>query len=80
MREPRYRDRFATLRLERHAGHVEFEVSDMGAGFDWKTLLDIHPSRAMDLHGRGIAIARRVCFDSVEYHGCGNVVVATKSL
>jgi CheY-like chemotaxis protein/anti-sigma regulatory factor (Ser/Thr protein kinase) len=80
LKEPRYRNRFASLRLERHADHVEFEVSDMGQGFDWRAFLDVDPSRAMDLHGRGIAIARRACFDSVEYRGCGNVVVATKSL
>lgn len=80
LREPRYRSRFATLELERHADHVEFEITDMGQGFEWHRFLDIHPSRAMDLHGRGIAIARRVCFDSVEYRGCGNVVVATKAL
>ncbi|MPZ43451.1 MAG: response regulator [Betaproteobacteria bacterium] len=80
LRDPRYCNRFATLKLERHADQVEFEVTDMGEGFDWHSFLDIHPSRAMDLHGRGIAIARRVCFDSVQYRGCGNTVVATKAL
>jgi hypothetical protein len=34
----------------------------------------------MDLHGRGIAIARRVCFDDIRYEGCGNIVTAIKRL
>jgi CheY-like chemotaxis protein/anti-sigma regulatory factor (Ser/Thr protein kinase) len=76
---PEYQGRYAMLRLKRYDDRVEFEVRDMGDGFDWRDYLDVQPSRAMDLHGRGIAIARRLCFDSVEYRGNGNTVVASKS-
>jgi len=75
-----YKDRYATLGFRRHNDRVEFEVRDMGEGFDWGNYLEIHPSRAMDLHGRGIAIARKLCFDNVEYQGNGNTVIASKSL
>lgn len=80
MRDSRYIGRFATLGLERRAGQIEFTVTDMGEGFDWQAYLDLHPSRIMDLHGRGIAIARRVCFDDIRYQGSGNVVTAIKRL
>jgi DNA-binding response OmpR family regulator len=80
MRDPRYAGRFATLGLERRAEQIEFTVTDMGDGFDWQRYLDLHPSRIMDLHGRGIAIARRVCFDDIRFEGCGNVVTAIKRL
>lgn len=78
--DPRYSQRFATLAMERRSDCVEYTVTDMGEGFDWQLYLDLHPSRVMDLHGRGIAIARRMCFDDVRYHGCGNVVTAIKNL
>jgi DNA-binding response OmpR family regulator len=80
MRDPRYAGRFATLSLERRAGQVEFTIADMGEGFAWQAYLDLHPSRVMDLHGRGIAIARRVCFDDIRYEGVGSVVTAIKRL
>lgn len=80
LRDPVYAERFATLELERRADSVEFTITDMGAGFDWHAYLELHPSRVMDLHGRGIAIARRVCFEELRYQGCGNVVTAVKRL
>lgn len=80
LQDPRYSQRFATLGLERRADAVEFTVTDMGEGFDWRAYLDLHPSRVMDLHGRGIAIARRICFDDLRYEGHGNVVTAIKKL
>jgi len=55
---------------------VRFTVRDEGNGFDWKRFIDIEPSRAFDNHGRGIVIARTLSFDSLEYRGCGNEVVA----
>lgn len=78
--DPRYRDRFATLSLERRPDEVEFTIADMGEGFDWPAYLELQPSRVMDLHGRGIAIARRMCFDDLRFQGCGNVVIATRRL
>jgi DNA-binding response OmpR family regulator len=65
------------VRFERTTTHVRFTIRDQGNGFDWKRFLDIEPSRAFDTHGRGIAMARRFSFDSLEYRGSGNEVVAT---
>lgn len=76
--DPRYRDRRAVLRLERTPQELVLTVSDAGHGFDWRPFLVMDPARALDNHGRGIAIARLLCFDSVEYQAPGNTVVCRK--
>ncbi len=74
---PAYADRRARLRVERAAGSVRYTVSDEGEGFEFARYLDFDPGRAFDPNGRGIAMARQLCFRSLEYLGCGNVVTAT---
>lgn len=71
---PENRDRWATIDLERTADQVIFTVADHGVGFDWRKYMEIDPSRAFDSHGRGIAFARLVSFDGLEYLGVGNTV------
>jgi CheY-like chemotaxis protein len=65
------------IHFERDAEVVRFTIRDDGTGFDWTRFLDIDPSRAFDTHGRGIAMARRLSFSSLDYRGSGNEVVAT---
>ncbi len=76
--DPRYRDRFVevTLTHEVARGEVQFLIQDQGAGFDWNDFLDFSPKRVFDTHGRGIAMARALSFDRIEYQGCGNRVLA----
>ena len=52
-------------------------ISDQGDGFDWQPYLDIDLSRIFDTHGRGIAMARGLSFDQVEFLGKGNQVRVT---
>lgn len=66
--------------IERNSQVLQFTIRDDGDGFDWTRFLDIDPARAFDTHGRGIAMARRLSFDSLEYQGKGNTVVATVKL
>ena len=68
------------LRVERSNGELRFFIRDEGPGFTWSKFLDIDPQRAFDNHGRGIAISRAMSFDSLEYRGRGNEVVATVRL
>lgn len=68
------------LRLDRKADELRFTIRDEGPGFLWNGYLTVDPKRAFDNHGRGIAIARSMSFDSVEYRGTGNEVVATVKL
>ena len=74
---PEYRDRWVRVRVVRHGDHIEFGISDEGAGFDWRKYLEIDPERAADPNGRGIAMARMLSFDSLEYRGSGSLVVVS---
>ena len=77
---PEYRDRSVEVRVERHPDRIFFTIIDEGAGFDWRRYLKLDPERAMDPNGRGIALARKLGFASLDYHGCGNTVVAAVAL
>lgn len=71
-----YRDRCVKVTYQRDAeGHL-YTIEDEGAGFDWSRYLDLDPERAFHSHGRGIAMARHLCFSELSYQGRGNIVVA----
>lgn len=72
---PEFAGRHVEVRFERDESEIRFTIRDQGRGFDWKRFLDVDPQRAFDNHGRGIAMARRLSFDAVEYRGSGNEVV-----
>lgn len=74
LKEPAYAGRCAVATFIRHGQDLYLSVIDEGAGFDWRPFLHLDPSRAFDTHGRGIATAKMVSFDSLEYHGAGNHV------
>ena len=63
--------------FERSPSALVFTITDQGQGFDWERYLDFDPERVFDPNGRGIAMARTTSFDSIEYQGNGNTVVAT---
>ncbi len=72
---PENRAKTVTVRFERIGDEVRFTVKDDGQGFDWQSYGDIDPTRAFSAHGRGIAMAKRLCFDAVEYRDPGNEVL-----
>jgi phosphoserine phosphatase RsbU/P len=72
---PEYRDRRVSVHVERRPDEVRFLIRDEGAGFDWRRYVDLDPARAFEAHGRGIAMARRLSFDSLEYRDPGNEVL-----
>lgn len=76
-RDPVAGARRARVVFRRMVDGLSFTISDQGAGFDWRRYLDFDPGRAFDPNGRGIALARQTGFSSLDYQGCGNVVVAT---
>jgi len=78
--DPHFSARTARLLLERSPDAVTFTIIDEGTGFDWRDYLDMSPERAFDTHGRGIAMARLLSFDSLEYRGRGNEVVGRIAL
>lgn len=78
--QPEYSAKNVILRFLRTESEISFLIKDQGDGFDWETYLEIRPERAFDNHGRGIAMARMLSFDSIQYQGNGNEVLATVSL
>lgn len=73
---PEYADRCASVRFRRTGKSLIFNITDEGAGFDWKPFLEMSMERLMHNHGRGIAMSRSVAFTSLNYIGCGNRVEA----
>ncbi|HEX9455946.1 MAG TPA: response regulator [Candidatus Binatia bacterium] len=73
---PEHCNKKVAVSFERCGDEAKFLIRDEGAGFEWKKYLEIDTDRVFDSHGRGIAMARLVSFDHVEYHGCGNEVLA----
>src|SRR5574343_236469 len=76
---PENLEKRVTLRFERHPSEIKLTVTDEGKGFDWENYLDIDPARAFDPNGRGIALARRLSFSSINYEQGGSVAIATIS-
>jgi PAS domain S-box-containing protein len=77
---PPYSDRRVTVIFNKTDTEIRFQIQDEGSGFAWERFMEISPERMQTPHGRGIAIARMTSFDSVEYMGSGNIVIATISL
>ena len=73
---PEYENRKVKVAFYREGEDVIFTITDEGKGFEWQPFLEMTPERAFDPHGRGISMARMLSFQSVEYQGNGNQVVA----
>ncbi|MBF0371366.1 MAG: response regulator [Magnetococcales bacterium] len=65
-----------TIQMRRTPSEISFHIQDPGVGFDWKSYLKIDPGRVLHKHGRGIAVARSLSFDGMEYSESGNKVTA----
>ena len=74
------RDKYVSVEFERNNQQIHITLKDQGSGFDWEPYLRIDPERSMDNHGRGIAMARMISFDHIEYRSCGNEVVASLNI
>ena len=62
-----YRNRNVTVDFERRPNELILTLHDEGPGFEFQRYLDFEPERATHPHGRGIALARMLCFDEMEY-------------
>ncbi|WP_299443421.1 SpoIIE family protein phosphatase [uncultured Rhodospira sp.] len=77
---PEYRDRVVEVTIRREVDRIAVTIADQGEGFNWRDYLEMDTQRVFDIHGRGIALARRISFDSLEYKGRGNEVEASVAL
>lgn len=70
----KYKDRVAALIFEKKPGEIVLTIKDEGDGFDSTRFIDMSTDRVYDSHGRGIAMASMISFDSVDYNEKGNEV------
>lgn len=74
-----YRGRIVRVSFKCGKKAIRLKVRDQGKGFDYEKFLN--SEMPMDKpNGRGLHVARDLCFDSLKYEGCGNVVTATIKL
>lgn len=76
MAHPDFSAKQASVRFERTADEIRFLIRDQGPGFDWRHYLNMSPERALHTHGRGIAMAKMLSFDELQYQDPGNEVLA----
>ena len=77
---PENKDKKVSINYINNKEEIILTIKDEGEGFDWNKYLEISPNRATHSHGRGIALARMISFDSVEYKGNGNEIVCKVKL
>lgn len=73
---PEYMRKLVVVKVERRPDAIVFRITDQGAGFNPAPYLDFDPERVVHAHGRGIAMARLMSFQSVTYSAKGNSVEA----
>jgi len=72
---PEYRDLRVDVTYARTSKEIRIHIRDQGTGFDWEHYFNLDPNRIFDAHGRGIAVARIMSFDRLEYGVNGNEVL-----
>lgn len=77
---PIYADKTVDIRLECTQNQLKIEITDDGEGFDYEQYLEFSFERALDNHGRGIMMANKVSFDSLQYSQGGRCVSAIHQL
>lgn len=80
LQSPEHSAQVVEVVLDKGADALTVTITDQGQGFEWQKYMQFDPARAFDLHGRGIAMSKGLCFDSLEYLGKGNSVVTKVKL
>lgn len=77
LEQPEFSSRVGEVSIVQDKVKIVTTITDQGKGFDWHPYLSVSIDRVFDQHGRGIAMANDICFDSLQYQGKGNQVVCT---
>lgn len=72
---PENRSKRVQVEYRLEQGELVYKISDEGDGFDFKAFLEISTSRCLNTSGRGIAVAKILCFDHLEFVQPGNQVI-----
>ncbi len=77
---PENKNKKVTIEYSDNKGELSIKITDGGNGFNFREYLDINTSRCLNTTGRGIAIARVMCFEGLKYIEPGNQVVVTTAM
>lgn len=77
---PENKDKYVEVAFTRTEQELHITVKDQGKGFDWRKYQVLDPRRMLHSHGRGIAMARSLAFQHLEYSETGNEVTCVISL
>lgn len=69
-------ERVAVLNYRRISELICVTISDPGRGFDFRPYMALDPARSTAPNGRGVAIARLLCFEALYYRNGGREVEA----
>jgi anti-sigma regulatory factor (Ser/Thr protein kinase) len=73
---PEHAGKMVDVQLVHGGDEIRLTISDCGAGFDNLQYMEMSAERAYDPNGRGIALSKMMSFDTLEYKGSGNQLVA----
>ena len=71
---PEYANKWVDVTFERFPEEIHITIKDQGQGFDWEKYIEINANLAFATHGRGIAMAKALSFDHLEYRENGTEV------
>lgn len=77
---PENANKFVEVVFERLIHEIHVTIIDQGQGFNWGEYEEIKAARILASHGRGIAMAKAMSFDHLEYLGTGNRVFCVVKL
>ncbi len=81
LNEPSYKDKTASILIEKPTNRmIKITIKDEGSGFNHQQYKDVNLDNITDPNGRGIALARILSFDKLEYIGNGNEVVCSVAI
>lgn len=80
LNESENKNKFVNITYYKTPEKLLLSIKDEGKGFNYSKYLSFDPSRGADNHGRGIAFANTLSFDSLEYIGAGNEVICMVKL
>jgi CheY-like chemotaxis protein len=73
---PEHAGKMVDVQLVHSRDEIRLTISDCGAGFNNLQYMEMSAERAYDPNGRGIAMSKMMSFDTLEYMGNGNQLVA----
>lgn len=71
---PEHCNQYVNVKVTQSASEMRLHVQDDGKGFNWRAFKNANPNHT-STQGRGILMAERLAFKSLEYSEKGNAVV-----